>query len=60
MNKKTSKLNFIKVKKKPFCIKGHNQQNAGISLVVQWLRLCASNAGGLGSNLGQGTRSHVL
>ena len=30
------------------------------SLVVQWLRLCAPNAGGLGSILGQGTRSHTL
>ena len=27
---------------------------AGTSLVVQWLRLCASNAGGLGSILGSG------
>ena len=31
----------------------------GTSLVVQWLRLCAPNAGGLGSNPGQGTRSHM-
>ncbi|TEA39679.1 hypothetical protein DBR06_SOUSAS3410146, partial [Sousa chinensis] len=29
------------------------------SLVVQWLRLRAPNAGGLGSIPGQGTRSHV-
>ena len=29
------------------------------SLVVQWLRLHASNAGGLGSIPVQGTRSHV-
>ncbi|TEA37350.1 hypothetical protein DBR06_SOUSAS1910041, partial [Sousa chinensis] len=29
------------------------------SLVVQWLRLCAPNAGGLGSIPGQGTRSHM-
>ena len=28
-------------------------------LVVQWLRLHASNAGGLGSIPGQGNRSHV-
>ena len=27
-----------------------------ISLVVQWLRLCSFNAGGLGSLLGQGTK----
>ena len=29
------------------------------SLVVQWLRLCTLNAGGLGSIPGQGTRSHM-
>jgi len=28
----------------------------GTSLVVQWLRLCASKAGGMGSNLGQGIK----
>ena len=28
--------------------------------MVQWLRLCASTAGGPGSILGQGTRSHTL
>ena len=32
----------------------------GTSLVVQWLRLHAPSAGGLGSIPGQGTRSHVL
>ena len=31
----------------------------GISLVVQWLRLCAPNAGGPGSIPDQGTRSHM-
>ena len=31
----------------------------GTSLVVQWLRLCAPSAGGLGSIPGQGTRSHM-
>ncbi|TEA28249.1 hypothetical protein DBR06_SOUSAS3310030 [Sousa chinensis] len=31
----------------------------GTSLVVQWLRLHAPNAGGLGSIPGQGTRSHM-
>ena len=30
----------------------------GISLVVQWLRLLSPSAGGLGSILGQGTRSY--
>ena len=29
-------------------------------LVVQWLRLGATNAGGLGSIPGQGNRSHML
>ena len=33
--------------------------NLGTSLVVQWLRLCAPNAGGLGSIPGQGARSHM-
>ena len=31
----------------------------GTSLVVQWVRLCAPNAGGLGSIPGLGTRSHM-
>ncbi|TEA40711.1 hypothetical protein DBR06_SOUSAS1310003, partial [Sousa chinensis] len=31
----------------------------GTPLVVQWLRLLAPNAGGLGSIPGQGTRSHM-
>jgi len=31
----------------------------GTSLVVQWLKLCASNARGLGLIPGQGTRSHM-
>ena len=30
------------------------------SLAVQWLKLCASNAGGPDSIPGQGTRSHML
>ena len=30
------------------------------SLVAQWLRLCTPNAGGPGSILDQGTRSHIL
>ena len=29
----------------------------GTSLVAQWLRLCASNAGSTGSNLGWGTKN---
>ena len=35
-------------------------QLAGTSLVVQWLGLCAPNAGGRGSIPGQGIRSHML
>ena len=31
----------------------------GTSLVVQWLRLCAPNAGARGLIPGQGTRSHI-
>ena len=33
--------------------------SGGTYLVVQWLRLCTPNAGGLGSIPGQGTRSHM-
>ena len=32
----------------------------GTFLVVEWLRLCTSKAGGPGSTPGQGTRFHVL
>ena len=32
---------------------------SGTSLVAQWIRLCAPNAGGPGSIPGQGTRSHM-
>ena len=32
----------------------------GTSLVVQWLRLLAPKAGGLGLIPGQGTTSHIL
>ena len=34
--------------------------HSGTSLVVQWLRLWAHNAGGPGSIPGQGTGSHML
>ena len=37
-----------------------NDHPEGTSLVVQWLRLCAPNAGGPGSILGQWIRSHML
>ena len=37
-----------------------NFYTLGTSLVVQWLRLHAPSAGGLGSIPGQGTRSHML
>ena len=38
----------------------HKEFSLGTSLVVQWLRLCAPNAGGLGSIPGQGTKFHML
>ena len=37
-----------------------NSHVCGTPLVVQWLRLCAPNAWGLGYMSGWGTRSHVL
>ena len=42
-----------------FRIEGEIKNFSGTSLVAQWLRLCAPNAGGLGSIAGQGTRSHL-
>ena len=36
-----------------------NQMVNATSLVVQWLRLCAPNAGGVGLIPGQGTRLHM-
>ena len=33
--------------------------NAHYVHVVQWIRCCTPNAGGLGSNPGQGARSHM-
>ena len=37
------------------CSEDTKGQRLGTSLAVQWLRLCASNAGGTGSIPGQGT-----
>ena len=48
-----------KVKCLPFSYSTVNVK-VGTSLVVQWLRLHAPNAGGLGSIPGRGTRSHML
>jgi len=50
------------IKPLPSCKQIYQQQKPvpGISLVVQWLRLCVPNAGVLGSIPGQGTRSHML
>ena len=50
------------IKPLPSCKQIYQEQNTvpGISLVVQWLRLCVPNAGVLGSIPGQGTRSHML
>ena len=39
--------------------KTDKKQATGTSLVVQWIRLCAPNAGGQGSIPGQGTRSQM-
>ena len=39
---------------------GQQRPIAGTSLVVQWLRLHAANAGGPGSIPSQGTRAHRL
>ena len=41
-------------------IQEEKTKTGGTSLVVQWLRLHAPNAGGLGSIPSQGTRFHVL
>ena len=38
---------------------GRSGSSRGTSLVAQWIRLCAPNAGGPGSIPGQGTRSHM-
>ena len=43
-----------------FVILKTNTHTLGTSLVVQWLRPCIPNAGGLCLILGQGTRSHML
>ena len=43
----------IKTKKRVVC-------GRGVSIVVLWPKLCASNAGGLGSIPGQGTSSYML
>ena len=51
--KKIIIIKKVKIKKKILKI------SLGTSLVVQWLRLHAPNAGGLGSIPGQGTRSHA-
>ena len=40
--------------------RGFRNKSFWTSLAVQWLRLCAPNAGGLVSIHAQGTRSHIL
>ena len=37
----------------------YNQKQVEISMVVQWVRLLAPNAGALGSVPGQGTKFHM-
>ena len=49
-------IGYILIKNKKFFLKS---EVGGTSLMVQWLRLSAPNAGGPGSNPGQGTRSHM-
>ena len=45
---------------KVLILKGNQEvENSGTSLVVQWLRLYAPNAGNVGSTPGQGARSHM-
>ena len=46
---------FCNKKKRP----NKNYIKHGTSLVAQWIRLRAPNAGGSGSIPGQGTRSHT-
>ena len=41
------------------CLAGRKTASWGTSLVAQWLRLQAPNAGGPGSIPGQGSRSHM-
>ena len=45
-----------KLHKSNVLIKGRQETSIGTSLVVQWLRLCASNAGGMALIPGQGTK----
>ena len=54
INRTTSKLKICASK---YTVKS---EKAGTLLVVQWLRLHTSNAGGAGLIPGQGTRSHML
>ena len=56
-NKQTKKSWYLSNKKHGLPI--HQKLLFGTSLVVQWLRLCAPNSGGLGSIPGQGARSHM-
>ena len=41
------------------CYVGQKKIPSGAFLMVQWLRLCPSNAGGVSSILGQELRSHM-
>ena len=50
----------MKKKKEKEKEKGRKKRGSGTSVEVQWLRLCAPNAGDPGSIPGQGTRSHML
>ena len=49
---------MVPKKKKLYNLEKEKQAD-GTSLVVQWIRLCALNAGAPGSIPGQGTGSHI-
>ena len=51
--------NLVKQIKSSLMVSAFKNLDIGTSLVVHWVRLCASNAGGPGSIPGQGTRSRT-
>ena len=53
-------LHMVKRENKLGLSSSYQNIHPGTSLVVQWLRLHAPNAGGLGSIPGQGTRSRMF
>ena len=51
--------NFQKIEEEETHTTDQNIKRYGTSLVAQWIRLRAPNAGGPGSIPGQGARSHM-